>query len=1116
MNNDLKGLSLKFVRFLRDYENNKILFDDLRENFTYDELITILFNTSETNALTSILKDIMLPSDFQDLIDQRLEDIIEVSIHRKCLLLVSDDAVLEQLLNLEDINCMEYEYISLLKTDEARISALKIKMIKSNAVAILTVLKSFDDDNLKLKYMRMLKSDDFSGLFSSIKDPRIQETVIQKYPEHCGGLISLLDNEEMRIYYYERYFKKLDGNSRTMIFATFSEENKERYLERYWKQLSEGEKISQLSLIEKDEVVLTHINMLKSDILKIKLINKLSSDKDSLARQIEKTIKYDRSKKLVKQMKKDRMLFVLSQLNVSKLFSNNTDREKLKIIQNSLRNEEESLLVLSTMKKMKNIEKIINHYDELPLYDDKYNELIIKYAENYNLNSEHLIQAVKIFGLEILKNIRSDNLQRIINFDDKLFEKTMQLFDVNKHQMDMTTLNDHINIFLQRKFKTQNPKIINISSDIRMCLQNGDSAGALGLVNKIICDYDVDSILKKYNYTIEQFQNGILENKMDDDQFNKCFFEITNGYIVYMRNKYVQENIKDCYEKFCSERLDAKEALSFVMENFPVSMIRDKIFNPRFVIPKYGYSKEEIEFINHPTALEDIIRFRRNPSQYKSVPDEVKKYMPVFNKIFAEMFDNKIDLENFSDGFKKVYHPFKMYDLSVLTDAFLTLEPEVLQNGILSDDRAYQSLCSVLEKYKLFGLSEWMRDEFSTVELDANGYTIGNLINYFPIIYRDLSKKLENVEIKSIKLPSLLDIASCYGVRSDKVAILLGKENARLISSNPMPNSSGISKEERISKSTEYLKVMFQRKTVTVPSYDEDFELSNGKKINVVVGNVTDPINLTYGERTGACMRIGGHADSLFDFCLTNENGFHIRFSNPENDNFVSRVSGFRNGNTVFLNELRLPKDARYTAEDVKEACVLAARLLIEKSKDSSHPIENVVVHPSYVMESSEGIELNVSNIKKGVGKFYTDVSETNATIVATSDPNDSLVPVKLGNSGVPRYQVQRGKVRMYSGENCYEPLSRIEMLDQILSGVPIEDAQLNQKENVMVAYCGEDWYVSVNSEGKIGKYVMKNSNRKEEARMEMNACLQKINNQLGFTYEAETIVTQNVGGVKK
>lgn len=130
---------------------------------------------------------------------------------------------------------------------------------------------------------------------------------------------------------------------------------------------------------------------------------------------------------------------------------------------------------------------------------------------------------------------------------------------------------------------------------------------------------------------------------------------------------------------------------------------------------------------------------------------------------------------------------------------------------------------------------------------------------------------------------------------------LLGEENAKLINTNPSPNAVvGDVRYERNKLSFDYLKVMYNRNKVNVPPIDEDITLENGKVINVNVGNFTNPINLTYGERTGACMRIKGAGADLFDFCLRNDAGFHIRFSTNDG-RFVSRVSGFRVGNTVFF-----------------------------------------------------------------------------------------------------------------------------------------------------------------------------------------------------------------------
>ena len=65
-------------------------------------------------------------------------------------------------------------------------------------------------------------------------------------------------------------------------------------------------------------------------------------------------------------------------------------------------------------------------------------------------------------------------------------------------------------------------------------------------------------------------------------------------------------------------------------------------------------------------------------------------------------------------------------------------------------------------------------------------------------------------------------------------------------------------------------------------------------------------------------MRSFGKGDNLFRFCNLDPRGFHITFTDEEG-NYLSRVSGFRNGNTVFLNELRYSVDGRYSNEDVRD-----------------------------------------------------------------------------------------------------------------------------------------------------------------------------------------------------
>ena len=129
------------------------------------------------------------------------------------------------------------------------------------------------------------------------------------------------------------------------------------------------------------------------------------------------------------------------------------------------------------------------------------------------------------------------------------------------------------------------------------------------------------------------------------------------------------------------------------------------------------------------------------------------------------------------------------------------------------------------------------------------------------------SIKKENGE--NITFSAQLDIAACFDSDASIYSHLLGKSNYEYIKRNPSPNSSPVNKDERLNKAIELVRKLHQRNYITIPSIDEDIELKGNKKINVSTGNATNLVNLTLGERTGACMRIGGAGESLFEFCST-------------------------------------------------------------------------------------------------------------------------------------------------------------------------------------------------------------------------------------------------------
>ena len=99
----------------------------------------------------------------------------------------------------------------------------------------------------------------------------------------------------------------------------------------------------------------------------------------------------------------------------------------------------------------------------------------------------------------------------------------------------------------------------------------------------------------------------------------------------------------------------------------------------------------------------------------------------------------------------------------------------------------------------------------------------------------------------------------------------------------------------------------------------------------------------------------------------------------------------------------------------------------------------------------------------------------------------------------------------MYEGAGGIQYLNRIELIDQILSGESIDKTIIRPKKNVALCYCGEDWYVAVDSKGKISDYVMKNSNRKDIANNEKRECILALKSKLDNI--PEDINVHNIGG---
>ena len=476
----------------------------------------------------------------------------------------------------------------------------------------------------------------------------------------------------------------------------------------------------------------------------------------------------------------------------------------------------------------------------------------------------------------------------------------------------------------------------------------------------------------------------------------------------------------------------------------------------------------------------------------------MKAYFKEINNIFVDLYNNHYrELCNLFkiDEVKEIkYDENIMIDNSSVINLLFSTNNlnEVCHLCLHGNPLEYDRVINLIKKHHLMGLGNNFSKLFEEIGVTFSSYDVITNIS-------KVAKKLGKIDIESMKLLDVLNLVT----PTSELEELIGKENASLIVRNPIPNASTLSSGARIGMVCGYINKMYEKRGVNVPTIDTNYILESGKKMNVQVGNFTNPINLTYGERTGACMRIGGVGSGLFDFCLENKAGFHVKFSS-ESGEFVSRVSGFRVGNTLFLNELRDSCLKGFNNQDVIEACQRIAKDIIEESKKSEYPIENVVISDEFALKGSKSfINLDVSLDKDGVKTpEYYDVKLDKCVLLATSNSDNTREFVPFKDTPMPEYDVLRDKVQyMSDSDEIKSSINRIHMINEVLDGKELlELSHFEEDEEKKYAFVGEDFYVAVDKDGNIEDYIMPNTKDMERANKEVRKSLNKLKNAINRT----------------
>ena len=920
------------------------------------------------------------------------------------------------------------------------------------------IIVSFLADEKKIQYLDEINSEyDKARIVSSFdnNDKKIQYLDKISTDECRKIVVENFENDDDKIKCLD---KIKDEEYRTEIIVNFlDDERKIQYLdeinnEQYRARIilsfkNDEEKVKYLDKIGVDEYKTEVITGLLHDEDKIRCLDKIKND-------------YYKAKIISGFKSEEKRIEALSGIR---------DGHELSAVIKSIGTDEELSEILKGM-----------NFEYYPAYE--------KIKESTSVDDKTLLRLTYEEN-EVFRNVleNEEALNKFVEFFSTLNKSSV---------IDKGNIDSILEAVILKEFSHERTNIWNIFSTIK------------GMVDREEVDDITRELYSILRYTattknlvgenLKKFNNELNNNVLDNESLKRFVIDLVSSDVDTRKaaldrlkeitSQYINLNIEDYKVKRKKEIYD-KNILNI-----------DKKIDRNFLI------KHVLENNNKDTLINLIRRFyadRLTPdiesalecriTDPKNAPKEVKVHFKDINNIFVDLYNNHYRelCELFKiDELKEIkYDENIMIDNSPVINLLFSTNNlnEICHLCLKSDTLKYNKVIDLIREYHLMGLDNNFSKLFEEIGITFSSYDVITNIS-------KVANKLEKTDIKGMKLFDVLNLVTPTGELEE----LIGKENASLIVRNPTPNAASLSNNTRIGMVCGYINKMYERRGVNIPPIDTNYTLDSGKKMDVQVGNFTNPINLTYGERTGACMRIGGAGSKLFDFCLENKAGFHIRFSS-ESGEFVSRVSGFRVGNTLFLNELRDSVSKDFNNQDVIEACQRIAKDIIAESKKSEYPIENVVVSDDFVLKGSKSfINLDVSLAKDGVkAPGYYDVKPERCILLATSNSDSTREFVPFKDTPMPEYDVLRDKVQyMSDSDEIKSSINRIHMISEVLDGKELLDLshfEEDEDKKYIGAFVGEDFYVAIDKDGKIEDYIMPNSKDMERANKEALESLNKL-----------------------
>lgn len=468
--------------------------------------------------------------------------------------------------------------------------------------------------------------------------------------------------------------------------------------------------------------------------------------------------------------------------------------------------------------------------------------------------------------------------------------------------------------------------------------------------------------------------------------------------------------------------------------------IRSEIIQIAKKINKFDkLTKEDIKSVIRECPFTD--------EYYQFNLDLYDRYYLRFINSFVHAFDDNKDIilndTNFK-GLQQLMHRNGLIHISAMTD--------------VGYNDTHDAVFAEMRKYVL-------RSEVANII-----YNIPNLMNL-----------LNPDEINIENLDKLIDFKEMFKYANLKQINLLGKEVIKKIYSD---NGFTLSTPaERINVACDLLTAMATRKESTVP-----FVKGTYHNYKYSMYDATDETLLTTGLDTNACFRCCGNDNDFLHYCALDKNGFVIKLTDLEG-NFIGRAAGFRNGNGVYINQLRTIYDTKSSAYSSEREAIIktfeqACNDIVETSqnnKDEKNKIDFVVVTKSYTLGETKSnvskitateiginpmdttsqdwknFKTNTKNLEERDNYFTTDYGYY--SLICIKSAVGELTPDKIKKGDVPAlYMRKRKQITINeSGEKIESIVNRIRAMFSHQTGRNFEYIKIPQDSKTVI---GDNWYI--------------------------------------------------------